>query len=110
MAATLADGETVLVNAAREPEIADLATCLRRWARRSRGSAATACESSGSAGCTGASHRILPDRIETGTYMMAAAATGGSGAADRHPARPGGGGRCASSIAPASKLSRPRTG
>ena len=67
----------MLINAAREPEIGDLADCLGRWARGSTASAATACGSSASAGCMARTHRIIPDRIETGTYIMAAAATGG---------------------------------
>ncbi len=77
MAATLAEGESVLINAAREPEITDLATASSRWARGSTGSAATGCGSSGSPRLHGARHSIIPDRIETGTYLMAVAATGG---------------------------------
>ncbi len=78
MAATLAEGETVLVNAAREPEIVDLARCLDRDGRaRSRAPAPTASASAASRSLHGARHSVIPDRIETGTYMMAAAITGG---------------------------------
>jgi UDP-N-acetylglucosamine 1-carboxyvinyltransferase len=77
MAATLAEGETVLVNAAREPEIGDLADCLRAMGAHISGIDTGRLEISGVGRLHGATHTIIPDRIETGTYLMAAAATGG---------------------------------
>jgi UDP-N-acetylglucosamine 1-carboxyvinyltransferase len=77
MAAVLAEGETVLVNAAREPEIGDLAACLSAMGARIRGIGTGRLEITGVRRLHGATHTIIPDRIETGTYMMAAAATGG---------------------------------
>jgi UDP-N-acetylglucosamine 1-carboxyvinyltransferase len=77
MAAVLAEGETVLINAAREPEIGDLATCLSEMGARIDGIGSDRMTIHGVARMHGASHRIIPDRIETGTYMMAAAVTGG---------------------------------
>jgi UDP-N-acetylglucosamine 1-carboxyvinyltransferase len=78
MAAVLADGETVLINAAREPEIADLAACLVAMGAEIDGIGGDRMTIQGVARLHGASHRIIPDRIETGTYLMAAAATGGT--------------------------------
>jgi UDP-N-acetylglucosamine 1-carboxyvinyltransferase len=78
MAATLADGETELVNAAREPEIADLAMCLMRMGARIEGIGTDRLRVEGVRSLSGASHRIVPDRIEAGTYACAAAITGGS--------------------------------
>jgi UDP-N-acetylglucosamine 1-carboxyvinyltransferase len=77
MAATLAHGDTVLINAAREPEITDLAHCLNAMGARIDGIGSDRLTVRGVAGLHGARHRVIPDRIETGTYMMAAAATGG---------------------------------
>jgi UDP-N-acetylglucosamine 1-carboxyvinyltransferase len=77
MAATLAEGETRLINAAREPEIADLAHCLNAMGADIRGIGSDRLTIRGVAALHGASHIVIPDRIETGTYMMAAAATGG---------------------------------
>jgi len=77
MAATLAEGETVLVNSAREPEITDLAECLVAMGARIDGIGSDRLRIFGVGHLHGATHRIIPDRIETGTYMMAAAATGG---------------------------------
>ncbi len=77
MAAALAQGETVLVNAAREPEIGDLAACLQAMGAHIEGIGSDCLRILGVGRLRGASHRILPDRIETGTYMMAAAATAG---------------------------------
>jgi UDP-N-acetylglucosamine 1-carboxyvinyltransferase len=77
MAATLAAGETTLINAAREPEITDLAECLVAMGARISGIGSDRLQISGIAELHGAAHRIIPDRIETGTYIMAAAATGG---------------------------------
>jgi UDP-N-acetylglucosamine 1-carboxyvinyltransferase len=77
MAATLAEGETVLINAAREPEITDLAECLIKMGARIDGIGGDRLRINGVGRLRGAVHRIIPDRIETGTYLMAAAATGG---------------------------------
>jgi UDP-N-acetylglucosamine 1-carboxyvinyltransferase len=77
MAATLAEGETVLINAAREPEITDLAECLIAMGARIEGIGSDRLRIIGVGRLSGASHRIIPDRIETGTYIIAAAATGG---------------------------------
>ncbi|MGH7154721.1 MAG: UDP-N-acetylglucosamine 1-carboxyvinyltransferase, partial [Acetobacteraceae bacterium] len=77
MAATLADGQTVLANAAREPEIGDLATCLGAMGARIRGIGTDRLVIDGVPHLHGARHSIIPDRIETGTYACAAAITGG---------------------------------
>jgi UDP-N-acetylglucosamine 1-carboxyvinyltransferase len=77
MAASLAEGETVLINAAREPEITDLAHCLVAMGARIDGIGTDRLTVRGVASLHGARHTVIPDRIETGTYMMAAAATGG---------------------------------
>jgi UDP-N-acetylglucosamine 1-carboxyvinyltransferase len=77
MAATLADGETLLINAAREPEITDLATCLCAMGARIDGIGTDRLRVLGAGRLHGTTHRIIPDRIETGTYLMAAAATDG---------------------------------
>ncbi|MCB4820424.1 UDP-N-acetylglucosamine 1-carboxyvinyltransferase [Roseicella aerolata] len=77
MAACLADGETELVNAAREPEIGDLAECLMRMGARIEGIGTDRLRIEGTKTLTGASHRVVPDRIEAGTYAIAAAITGG---------------------------------
>jgi UDP-N-acetylglucosamine 1-carboxyvinyltransferase len=77
MAAALAEGETVLINAAREPEIADLAACLVAMGARIGGIGTDRLSIVGSSRLHGTTHAIIPDRIETGTYVMAAAATDG---------------------------------
>ena len=77
MAATLADGETLLINAAREPEITDLAECLLAMGARIDGIGTDRLRICGVGRLHGTTHRIMPDRIETGTYIMAAAATDG---------------------------------
>jgi UDP-N-acetylglucosamine 1-carboxyvinyltransferase len=77
MAATLAEGETVLINAAREPEITDLADCLVAMGARIDGIGSDRLTVHGVASLHGARHTVIADRIETGTYMIAAAATGG---------------------------------
>jgi UDP-N-acetylglucosamine 1-carboxyvinyltransferase len=82
MAATLADGETVIENAAREPEVVDLAACLNAMGARIRGAGTDRITVEGVQRLHGAAHRILPDRIETGTFLVAAAATGLFGEAD----------------------------
>jgi len=78
MAATLADGETLLINAAREPEITDLATCLLGMGARIDGIGTDRLRIVGASRLHGTIHKIIPDRIETGTYIMATAATGGN--------------------------------
>ncbi|MCB1960480.1 MAG: UDP-N-acetylglucosamine 1-carboxyvinyltransferase [Rhodocyclaceae bacterium] len=77
MAACLADGETVIENAAREPEVVDLAKCLMAMGARISGAGTDVIRVQGVAALHGANHQIMPDRIETGTYLCAAAATGG---------------------------------
>ena len=77
MAASLADGQTVLANAAREPEIGDLATCLTAMGARIEGTGTDRLTIEGVPALHAADHAILPDRIETGTYACAAAITGG---------------------------------
>ncbi|HEV2303507.1 MAG TPA: UDP-N-acetylglucosamine 1-carboxyvinyltransferase [Stellaceae bacterium] len=77
MAACLAEGETLLLNAAREPEIGDLARCLNAMGARIEGIGSDRLCVRGVPRLGAAHHTIIPDRIETGTYMMAAAATGG---------------------------------
>jgi UDP-N-acetylglucosamine 1-carboxyvinyltransferase len=78
MAATLADGQTVIANAAREPEIGDLAACLVAMGARIEGIGTDRLTIEGVQRLHGATHAIIPDRIETGTYACAAAITGGS--------------------------------
>jgi UDP-N-acetylglucosamine 1-carboxyvinyltransferase len=77
MAASLAEGETQLVNAAREPEIIDLAECLTRMGAKIEGIGTDTITIQGVDKLSGAMHSIIPDRIEAGTYAMAAAITGG---------------------------------
>ena len=77
MAASLADGTTVLENAAREPEIIDLADCLTTMGAKIGGAGTDTITIEGVRQLHGGSHTIIPDRIETGTFMVAAAATGG---------------------------------
>jgi UDP-N-acetylglucosamine 1-carboxyvinyltransferase len=77
MAATLANGTTILRNAAREPEITDLAELLIAMGAQIEGLDTDTLTIRGVSGLHGAEHRVLPDRIETGTYLCAAAATGG---------------------------------
>jgi UDP-N-acetylglucosamine 1-carboxyvinyltransferase len=77
MAACLADGETVIENAAREPEVVDLANCLVAMGARISGAGTDVIRIQGVERLRGTTHRIMPDRIETGTYLCAAAATGG---------------------------------
>lgn len=77
MAATLAKGTTRLINAAREPEIVDLARCLRRMGAQIAGEGTDTIEIQGVALLSGATHPVVTDRIELGTYMLAPAITGG---------------------------------
>ncbi|HEY4698562.1 MAG TPA: UDP-N-acetylglucosamine 1-carboxyvinyltransferase [Gallionella sp.] len=78
MAAALADGVTVLENAAREPEVIDLAHCLIAMGARIEGAGSDTISITGVERLHGASHRIMPDRIESGTFLVAAAAAGGN--------------------------------
>jgi UDP-N-acetylglucosamine 1-carboxyvinyltransferase len=77
MAACLAEGETIIENAAREPEVVDLANCLVSMGARISGAGTDVIRIQGVDKLHGATHAIMPDRIETGTYLCAAAATGG---------------------------------
>ncbi len=77
MAAALADGVTVIENAAREPEVTDLATCLIAMGAKISGAGTDLITIEGVARLHGAHHSVMPDRIETGTFLVAAAATGG---------------------------------
>ncbi|MGP8120316.1 MAG: UDP-N-acetylglucosamine 1-carboxyvinyltransferase, partial [Xanthobacteraceae bacterium] len=77
MAASLARGTTVIDNAAREPEIVDVADCLNKMGARISGAGTARIVVEGVAKLGGARHQVLPDRIETGTYAMAVAMTGG---------------------------------
>ena len=77
MAAALAQGRTTVLNAAREPEIVDLADCLNRMGARISGAGTDVVEIDGVGRLRGARHKVLPDRIEAGTYAMAVAMTGG---------------------------------
>jgi UDP-N-acetylglucosamine 1-carboxyvinyltransferase len=74
MAACLADGETVIENAAREPEVVDLANCLVAMGARISGAGGDVIRIQGLPPAR--THRVMPDRIETGTYLCAAAVTG----------------------------------
>ncbi len=78
MAATLAQGATVIENAAREPEVVDLANCLNAMGASIQGAGSDMITIKGVDELHGARYRIMPDRIETGTFLVAAAATGGS--------------------------------
>jgi UDP-N-acetylglucosamine 1-carboxyvinyltransferase len=77
MAATLADGRTIIENAAREPEIVDLAQCLIKMGARIEGYGTERIVIDGVERLHGCEYAVMPDRIETGTYLVAAAATGG---------------------------------
>ena len=77
MAATLAEGVTTIENAAREPEIVDLANCLNTWGAKVQGAGTSTLIIEGVNKLDGGEFRVMPDRIETGTYLAAAAATGG---------------------------------
>ena len=77
MAAVLAEGETIIENAAREPEVVDLAACLTAMGARIQGAGTDRIVVQGVARLHGATHRVMPDRIETGTYLTAVAAAGG---------------------------------
>ncbi|MBU2881935.1 UDP-N-acetylglucosamine 1-carboxyvinyltransferase [Psychrosphaera sp. B3R10] len=77
MAAVLAEGTTILENAAREPEIVDLAVCLNKMGAKITGAGSNNIEIEGVDTLVGCEHTVLPDRIETGTFLVAAAVTGG---------------------------------
>ena len=77
MAASTARGATLIRNAACEPEVTDLAACLNKMGARIRGAGTPTIEIDGVARLNGAHHRVLPDRIEAGTYATAVAMTGG---------------------------------
>ena len=77
MAATLADGETILENAAREPEIVDLANCLNSMGAKVSGAGSDHIKITGVKSLEGCNYSVLPDRIETGTFLVAAAVSGG---------------------------------
>jgi UDP-N-acetylglucosamine 1-carboxyvinyltransferase len=77
MAAALAEGETVLENAAREPEVADLAALLRKMGAKIEGAGTPTINIEGVPSLHGASHTVIPDRIEAGTFLIAGAITGG---------------------------------
>ena len=80
MAATLAEGETILENAAREPEVVDLAQCLNAMGARIRGAGTDRITIEGVERLHGARHSVMPDRIETGTFLSAVVAAGGHAA------------------------------
>lgn len=77
MAAALAEGTTVIENAAREPEIVDLADCMNAWGADVQGAGSNTLTINGVEKLQGGYYKVMPDRIETGTYLAAAAATGG---------------------------------
>ena len=77
MAATLAEGETILQNCAREPEVADLAALLNKMGAKIEGAGTPTIHVKGVSKMKGAKHRIIPDRIEAGTFLIAGAMTGG---------------------------------
>ncbi|MDH3916248.1 MAG: UDP-N-acetylglucosamine 1-carboxyvinyltransferase [Chromatiales bacterium] len=77
MAATLARGETLIENAAREPEVVDLADCLISMGARIEGAGTDTIRVQGVESLSGTRYRVLPDRIETGTFLVAGAVTGG---------------------------------
>ncbi|MBT8430160.1 MAG: UDP-N-acetylglucosamine 1-carboxyvinyltransferase [Gammaproteobacteria bacterium] len=77
MAATLADGVTLLENAAREPEVVDLANCLNAMGAKVSGAGTTTIRIEGVKSLHGTRYDVLPDRIETGTYLVAGAISGG---------------------------------
>jgi UDP-N-acetylglucosamine 1-carboxyvinyltransferase len=77
MAATLADGETVMENCAREPEVADLASLLNKMGAKIEGAGRSTMRITGVSKLGGAKHRIIPDRIEAGTFVVAGVLTGG---------------------------------
>src|SRR6202008_998175 len=85
LAAVLAQGETVMKNSACEPEITDLADCLNKMGAKVTGAGTPTIRVEGVSRLGGATHAVLPDRIETGTYALAAAMAGGQGGLARTP-------------------------
>ena len=77
MAAVLAEGTTIIENAAREPEIVDLANCMNAWGADVQGAGSNTLTINGVEKLQGGYYKVMPDRIETGTFLAAAAATGG---------------------------------
>lgn len=77
MAATLADGVTLIENAAREPEVTDLANCLNKMGAKVSGAGTDTIEIEGVERLSGTDYKVLPDRIETGSFLVAGAITGG---------------------------------
>ena len=77
MAATLAKGKTIINNSAKEPEVVDLASCLRKMGAKISGDGSSRIEIEGVNKLKGCEYNVLPDRIETGTYLVAAAITDG---------------------------------
>ncbi len=77
MAATLAEGTSIIENAAKEPEVSDLAQCLNRMGAKIQGAGTDTIEIQGVESLHGCEHEVLPDRIETGTYLVATAMSGG---------------------------------
>jgi len=77
LAAVLAEGDTEITNAAREPEMVDLAECLNKMGAKVSGAGTATIQIQGVARLAGATHAVMPDRIETGTYAVAAAMAGG---------------------------------
>lgn len=77
MAATLAEGQTIIENAAQEPEVVDLADCLIKMGARISGHGSTRIVVDGVEALSGYDHRVIPDRIEAGTFLVGAAMTGG---------------------------------
>ncbi|MFO1091611.1 MAG: UDP-N-acetylglucosamine 1-carboxyvinyltransferase [Hyphomicrobiales bacterium] len=92
MAASLAKGDTLIENAAREPEVTDLALCLQKMGAKISGIGTATLEVEGVPALNGATHAVVPDRIEAGTYAMAVAMAGGdvtlTGAEEEHLAAP----------------------
>lgn len=78
MAAALADGTTIIENAAREPEVVDLADCLNKMGAKISGAGTSSIQIEGVERLSGTEYNVVPDRIETGTYLVAAAMTGGA--------------------------------
>jgi len=78
LAASLAEGTTILDNAAREPEVVDVANFLNRMGARVRGAGTSVIRIDGVDSLTGATHEVIPDRLEAGTFLLAGAITGGS--------------------------------
>ena len=78
LAAVLAKGETVMYNSAREPEIVDLANCLNAMGAKIAGAGRSEVRIEGVASLKGVKHSVVPDRIEAGTYALAAATAGGA--------------------------------